>query len=459
MLPSRSEKHSAAKKEKQRRRSKMWVTLNVVLILCIAGIIIYFNSVGGLTGPAEAPDVSLSSSEENQDEQESNETGNTAEVDNRERDSSESEEDNSNPSSTEDEDQNLNQASEDTTSSTSEEAEEQPDPKNGEGNSADKSAEPADGERVVMSFAGDVQFSGKVEELLEREGFDYPYRHLGTLFQSDDLTFINLETPVTTGGEAALGKSYVYKSSPKALEAMTEAGVDIVNLANNHILDQGQAGLEDTLQYLRDYQIKYVGAGLDRKNAYAPVYYEIKGMRIALLGFTRVIPEASWRAESGKPGVADAYDSTDAVKAIGQARKEADLVVVMSHWGEERQTMANDLQTQLGREFVDAGADLVIGGHPHVLQGLESYKEKWIAYSTGNFIFSRSTNEETWRTAVFQASCQKNGDCTMKAIPYHAELGQPVPMENKEGAALMKELELRSFDVKVGADGSISAAD
>ncbi|MFD2699930.1 CapA family protein [Paenibacillus shunpengii] len=457
MLPSRSEKHSAAKKAKQRRRSKMWVTLNVVLILCIAGIIIYFNSVGGLTGPAEDPGVSLSSSEENQDEQESNETGNTAEVDNRERASSESEEDNSNTSSSEDKE--LNEASEDTTSSTAEQAEEQSDPKTGEGDSVDKSAEPADGEFVVMSFAGDVQFSGKVEELLEREGFDYPYLHLGNLFKNDDLTFINLETPVTTGGEAALGKSYVYKSSPKALEAMKEAGVDIVNLANNHILDQGQAGLADTLKYLKDYQINYVGAGLDRKTAYAPVYYEVKGMRIALLGFTRVIPEASWRAESGKPGVADAYNSTDAVKAIGQARKEADLVIVMSHWGEERQTMPNDIQTQLGHEFIDAGADLVIGGHPHVLQGLESYKGKWIAYSTGNFIFSRSTNEETWRTAVFQARCQKNGACTMKATPYHAELGQPVPMENKDGAALLKELELRSFDVKVGADGSISAAD
>lgn len=455
MLPSRSERHSAAKKEKQRRRSKMWVTLNVVLILCIAGIIIYFNLVGGLTGPVEDADVYSSSSEESRDEQESNKTGNTAEGDNRE--SSSSEDDHPNHSLSEDKE--LNEASQDETPPASEQAEENPDPKSGEVEPADNSGELADGELVVMSFAGDVQFSGKVEELLEREGFDYPYQHLGSLFQTDDLTFINLETPVTTGGEAALGKSYVYKSSPKALEAMTEAGVDIVNLANNHILDQGQAGLADTLNYLKDYQIKYVGAGMDRKNAYAPVYYEIKGMRIALLGFTRVIPEAGWRAESGKPGVADAYDSTDAVKAIEQARNDADLVVVMSHWGEERQTMPNDIQTSLGREFVDAGADLVIGGHPHVLQGLESYKGKWIAYSTGNFIFSRSTNEETWRTAVFQASCQKNGACTMKAIPYHAKLGQPVPMENEEGTTLLKELELRSFDVKVGADGSISTAD
>ncbi|WP_454190425.1 CapA family protein [Paenibacillus sp. Marseille-Q7038] len=312
-------------------------------------------------------------------------------------------------------------------------------------------------ETITMHFAGDVQFSGKVEDLLLKKGFDYPYQHLGSLFTDDDLTFINLETPVTTGGVAAQNKSFVYKSSPKALKSLAVAGVDVVNLANNHILDQGVKGLTDTLTHLNNNKLSYVGAGLDRKEAYSPVYYEKNGIKIALLGFTRVMPEASWRAEAGKPGVADAYNSTEAVKAIKQANKKADLVIVMAHWGQERQTTPDENQKNLGYEFIDAGADLVIGGHPHVLQGLESYKGKWIAYSTGNFIFSRSATAETWKTAIFEATCQKDGNCGIKVLPYHAELGQPVPMNKKEGTTLLREVQDRSFGAKISEDGTVSS--
>ncbi|MCM3783136.1 CapA family protein [Neobacillus mesonae] len=452
MLPSRSEKYSAAKKEKQKRKSRMWIMLNVVLILFIAGIFIYFSTEGAFTGPKEEPNDSVSVEQESGDTEETVAVTSNSPVTEDKEEAAESAAENTNPKEQKTEDSSDSEAPSESTSS----ERDQEEPAQEETN---KPAAPEKSKSIVINFAGDVQFAGKVEELLEREGFDYPYQHLGDLFHKDDLTFINLETPVTTGGEAALGKTYVYKSSPKALEAMAEAGVDAVNLANNHILDQGLGGLEDTLKFLDDYKIKYVGAGKDRKKAYSPVYYKAGGMRIALLGFTRVIPEANWRAEAGKPGVADAYDSTEAVKAIQKAKKDADLVIVMAHWGEERKITPNEHQKTLGEQFVDAGADLVIGGHPHVLQGLESYKGKWIAYSTGNFIFSRSTTEETWRTAIFQATCEKSGNCSMKLIPYHAELGQPVPMEQEDGLALLKDIEARSFGAKIGADGSVTIAD
>ncbi|WP_025715835.1 CapA family protein [Paenibacillus sp. 1-18] len=311
---------------------------------------------------------------------------------------------------------------------------------------------------VTLHFVGDVQFSGKVEQRLEKNGFDFPYQYLGNLFRKDDLTVANLETPVTTGGVGALNKTYVYKSSPKALTALATAGIDAVNLANNHILDQGTDGLLDTLKYLDEKGIAHAGAGRNAKEAYAPHYFERKGIKIALLGATRVMPEANWNAGVKQPGVAGAYDSTAIVESIHEARRQADLVIVIAHWGKERATALEPHQTELSHAFIDAGADLVIGGHPHVLQGMEQYKGKWIAYSTGNFIFSKSMVPATWDTAIFQATCTRSGTCAMKLTPYRAELGQPIPLKDAEANKILQRVAaLSPGNVSIGADGTVSA--
>lgn len=314
----------------------------------------------------------------------------------------------------------------------------------------------SDSASVRLSFGGDVIFAGKVGELLEKKGYDYPYVHIHELFKKDDLSIINLETPVTEGGTGAANKQFVFKSPPKALNAMKDAGIDAVNLANNHTLDQGEQGLRDTLSSLEQRGISYVGAGLNEKSAYSPQYFERKGITIGLLGFTRVMPEANWRAGKNKPGLASVYDSAEGLKAIAETKKKADIVVVMVHWGKERASQADDVQQSLGRSFIDAGADLVIGGHPHVLQGIEPYKGKWIAYSTGNLIFTRSTAPATWETAVFQAECNAKGQCSMQLKPFHAELGQPVPMNEEDGLELFRKVETLSWGrIKIGSDGMI----
>lgn len=441
MLESRVDRNKAAKKKKQRERTRFWVTINVIMVLIVAGIVIEIRT-GALTQIfSNSPAYDTSIQHENDIEQvkprqvEDNISSSDLMMEEQALPQSESE--------PEIESGNIMDPSDQT------------DLMKAAVNKQENSSS-ARQESVTIHFAGDVQFSGKVEDLLLKKGFDYPYKHLGSLFKEDDLTFINLETPVTSGGVAAKNKSYVYKSSPKALKSLAAAGVDVVNLANNHILDQGVQGLRDTLTYLKNNNLKYVGAGINKKEAFTPVYYEKNGMTIALLGFTRVIPEASWRAEAKKPGVADAYNSTEAVKAVSQASKKADIVIVMAHWGQERHTSPDENQKKLGHEFIDAGADLVIGGHPHVLQGLESYKGKWIAYSTGNFIFSRSATAETWKTAIFEATCQKDGKCSMKLLPYHAELAQPVPMNKQDGTALLREIQKRSFGVKISKDGIVT---
>lgn len=313
------------------------------------------------------------------------------------------------------------------------------------------------GQTVTLHFGGDVMFSGKVGEKLAKAGYDYPYQYVKGLFSSDDLTVVNLETPVTDSNTIAADKTYAFKSSPEALPHMAQAGIDAVNLANNHILDQGITGLTDTITQLDQSGIAYVGAGKDSARAYQPVYFDRKGIKIALLGFSRVIPETSWNAGKNQAGVATAYDATAAQAAIREAKSKADLVVVVAHWGVERSDTLADHQSDLAHTFVDAGADLVIGGHPHVLQGLEKYKGKWIAYSTGNFIFTRSLVEKTWDTGVFQAKCTVNGDCSMQVIPYTAELGQPVPMASDKAQTLLQRLQTLSSNISFDTKGNAIA--
>ncbi|MFM1655124.1 CapA family protein [Brevibacillus sp. B_LB10_24] len=324
------------------------------------------------------------------------------------------------------------------------------------GQPAKHTAEPdSEDPAVNLTFVGDVIFSGHVERMLKENGYDYPYTHVSSLLGQDDYTVANLETPVTKRGVPAQDKDFVYKSPPEAIPALKAAGVDLVNLANNHSMDQGVEGLLDTFAVLQENEIEYVGAGADIDRAYAPVYVERGGIKLAFLGFSRIVPEVSWYAGKNKPGVAATYDPARAVQAIRGAKEQADLVIVIAHWGKERVDFPVDYQKELARAYIDAGADLIVGGHPHVLQGFESYKNKWIAYSLGNFIFTRATVPKTWETMVLQAKCTNAGACELKMLPYYAELGRAVPMNEQDGAALLQRIESISTNVRIEPDGSV----
>ncbi|GIO84305.1 hypothetical protein J25TS5_12370 [Paenibacillus faecis] len=447
MYPPRSEKHKKKKSEKQRRQIRFWMGVNVSLILIIAVLGLYFvlgeREMNGTSGEDSGQAAGAPAGEQIPGNDEASRTDD--EPSNGEPASSEEDR---NPETTANDEPSKDPAKVDEPQTVGEDE---------AGSEADREREADSGERLLIHFAGDTIFSSKVAEKLEKEGYDYPYRYVRELFQNDDLSVVNLETPVTDGGTAAENKTFVFKSSPKALPELAKAGVEAVNLANNHTLDQGVEGLLDTIAHLKESKLHFVGAGKNSTEAYAPVYIERKGIVIALCGFTRVIPESHWAAGKG-PGVAAAYDASQAVKAIQSARKKADLVLVSVHWGKERTTKLEEHQTSLAHQFIDAGADLVIGGHPHVLQGLENYKGKWIAYSTGNFIFTKSKDPKTWETAVFAAECSRNGDCDLKLIPYKTELGQPVPMTEEEGAKVLKEVESFSPGVSIGASGKVSLA-
>lgn len=307
---------------------------------------------------------------------------------------------------------------------------------------------------VRLLFVGDILMGGRIAEILEREGYDYPYRHVGGAIREADLAAGNLENPITSRGEPA-DKTWTFRMSPKAVPELKASGFDVLNLANNHTLDYGTTGLLDTFRHLDEEGIGRIGAGEDADEAYRPLVTEVKGIRIACLGFSHVVPEVGWKAAAGRPGVAEAYDMRRALEAVRQAKDEADLVVVMVHWGVERAEEPEPYQVKKGREFIDAGADLVIGSHPHVLQGLESYGGKWIAYSLGNFIFTVNPGAETRQSAMLQADCRADGDCRLMLVPVVTGPGQPRYPDDETKRAILAKMDRLSYKARVNDDGTV----
>lgn len=293
-----------------------------------------------------------------------------------------------------------------------------------------------------------------VENVLKQYGYDYPYTSVKPYLQKADYTIANLETPITEKG-VEQKKDYVYRSSPLALPALVDSGIDLVNLANNHVMDYGQEGLLDTMKHVDQSGLKRIGVGKDIDEAYRPVIVEKQGIKTAFLGFSRVVPEQSWKAGKGHPGVAESYNYKLPVEAIQKARKEADLVVVIAHWGIEREDHPDKNQKELAHRYIDAGADLVVASHPHVLQGFESYKGKWIAYSLGNFIFTTNEISKTWDSAILEASCTRERRCNLSVVPVLTKWAKPEIMNAEEGRKLLKRLSQISIHAKVTEEGQV----
>ncbi len=310
-------------------------------------------------------------------------------------------------------------------------------------------------ERVNLAFVGDIMMGANVDKLLKKHGYDYPYLHISSLLQEADIAAGNMENPITDRGEPVDNKTYVFRTSPEAVPEMVKAGFDLFNLANNHTLDYGLIGMQDTIRLLREAGLYGIGAGMNQEEAYEPAMIEKNGVRVAYIGLTKVVPTVSWKADKNIPGLAETYNHTRPIKAIESASEISDMVVVMVHWGLEGETEARIDERELAHRYIDAGADLVIGSHPHVLQGIESYKGKWIAYSLGNFIFTTSGRSGTKETAIIQASCSKAGDCELKVVPVLNGIAQPIQMEDEAAKVLYQQITEISFSAEVHEDGSV----
>lgn len=309
-----------------------------------------------------------------------------------------------------------------------------------------------DGEPVTLLFAGDLFLTDLLQSKYSQQGISAAASEgLLSVLQNADIFMLNEEFPFGTTGEAAADKEYTFRIDPGYVSVLTELGVDIVTLANNHMLDFGREPLTETLGTLDHAGIAHVGAGENLDEAKALKTFEIGGKTIGFLGASRVIPEYSWNASSENSGLFTTYDASALVEEIQRAEESCDFTVVYVHWGIERSTQPEEYQKSLAKQYIDAGADAVIGAHPHVLQGIEYYQGKPVFYSLGNFIFSNSTYE----TMLVELTL--NGEHTeIRLIPCVSEANQMRLLEDSKKEAFYSNMESLSFGVTVGSDGTVS---
>jgi len=265
------------------------------------------------------------------------------------------------------------------------------------------SAAPPDTVRLI--FAGDLMLDDGPGRVIA-DGRD-PLQHFAPFLKEADYTLGNLECPVATVGQPMESKIFSFRAHPRVM-AVLKGRFDAVSVANNHSGDYGQEAFRETLGHLRTNGIAVVGGGENLAQAHAPLWIEQKGLRIAVLAYNEFKPR-SFEAGPDWPGVAWSED-TQVVADIRAARAAgADLVIPYMHWGWEREPTTSERQRRLARILIDAGADVVVGGHPHITQGAEIYRGKPIIYSLGNFVFD-SFEAEVLRTGwLLRMSVDKSG--------------------------------------------------
>ncbi|HEX4817268.1 MAG TPA: CapA family protein [Nonomuraea sp.] len=281
----------------------------------------------------------------------------------------------------------------------------------------------------TISFGGDVHFEGILRPRLAS-----PRTALGPIastLRQTDLAMINLETAITTGGTPAPGKQYTFRAPASAFTALKAAGVDVVSMANNHGMDYMESGLADSLAAIKKSKFPVVGIGKDAAEAYKPFRKTVNGNRVAIIGATQVLDEEfipSWTATADKGGLASAKEEASLLRAVRQARKNSDTVIVHLHWGTEMQKCPNPAQLSLAPKLIKAGADVIVGGHAHILLGSGYLGKAYVSYGLGNFVFYNSNPATTGRTGVLTLTINGRDVLKERWTPATIQGGVPVPM-------------------------------
>lgn len=268
-------------------------------------------------------------------------------------------------------------------------------------------------EPVTINAVGDIMLAGSGTALFNRSGYDYPFSATSAVLRQGDLTIGNLESPITRSGKEFTGKKFRFRSSPAAAAALQRAGFHHLSLANNHILDYGAGGLQDTLAALDSLGITHAGAGADLDAARRGTIVTVKGVRIALLSYSLTYP-AEFYARTDRPGTAPGHEQLYRAD-IARAKRSADYVIVSFHWGVESAALPRDYQKSTAHRAIDAGADVILGHHPHVLQGIEYYKGGVVFYSLGNFAFA-SRSKVADKSMIARITLD-NGISAVEVIP------------------------------------------
>lgn len=259
---------------------------------------------------------------------------------------------------------------------------------------------------IRLLFAGDVMLSRTIGAVAAiKKDYRFYFRNVASTTRAADIAFANLENPVSTGGIRS-GSKYSFRGDPKTLEGLKYAGFDIVSIANNHIWDYGRTAFLDTLLNLRESGIVAVGGGEDYEKAHAAKIVAVGKTRIAFLAYTNLIAPSLGLASS-TPAISR-FDDDILQTDILRAKEQADVVVVSFHWGDEYETKHNTEQERVARLAIDAGAKIIVGHHPHVMQETEEYNGGLILYSLGNFIFDQNFSKDTRRGLMVEVMLEGN---------------------------------------------------
>ncbi|HEY8500269.1 MAG TPA: CapA family protein [Clostridia bacterium] len=281
---------------------------------------------------------------------------------------------------------------------------------------------------VILYFTGDILLDRGVMTYMEQYGYDYPFLKIKDAFKDGDIVCGNLEGPLTEGGIPSLkDPRYIFRFPPSIAQNLKDAGFNMLNLANNHTMDHGAKGLTDTMNKLNEYGIAWFGAGSNIKEASSPVFVNIGGTTIGFLGYSAFPPEGYFHTQE-KPNIS-MLDESSMGESIINARKKCDFLVVSFHWGREFDPYPDNTQKNTAYIAIDNGADIVIGHHPHVCQGVEEYNGKYIFYSLGNFIFDKQIPPGTDKGAVVKLHIQNGKLKKWELLPVKITNCQPEILE------------------------------
>ncbi|MDM7461982.1 MAG: CapA family protein [bacterium] len=276
-------------------------------------------------------------------------------------------------------------------------------------------------ERVQLLFGGDIIFGKGVSQIAQARGIGYLFEPAAHLLRGADWTVLNMEGCISVRG-APMDKEYTFRAPLELAHHLRLAGVSMVSLGNNHSVDYGRTALMDTVEHLWRAGVWWAGAGANRQAAASPVDVDFGGVRVAIVCFTAVVPHG-FPAGARTPGVATL---SDVLPRLPEARKNADVIIAIPHWGDEGRTEPNAKQRRIARALADAGVQLIVGHHPHVVQPYERVGRAHVFYSVGNFIHTpRSALSR--QGALLRVEIDAQGVQKLELIPLWLENGRPLP--------------------------------
>ena len=295
-----------------------------------------------------------------------------------------------------------------------------------------------DSSKILIYFGGDVTFADHFERYVGNN-YEYPFNKLGW-FREADISMVNLENPLTDRG-SPVEKQFNFRALPDYTKILESGGIDIVTIANNHIYDYSDQGLFDTISYLDSCGIKHIGAGRNLSEARSPVIFNVKGIKIGFLAYYGLRKHSDSNPATSNTAGTALRKLTYIKEDIENLKSRVDLVIINFHWGIEKETYPDDEQINFAHKVIEFGADLIIGHHPHVLQGIELYHGKAIVYSLGNFIFG-GNSRKTYQTAILGVEINNHNPQLyhVDIVPIQVDYWQPYKLINSDSTKIIKNI-------------------